>query len=161
MYYLTINGQKHKINAPEDMPLLWVLRDLLGLSGTKYSCGIGECGSCTVHIDGEAALSCITPISSIGNSEITTIEGLTSDNPHPLEKAWIEEQVTQCGYCQPGQIMAAAALLTENPNPTDEDIDIAMSGNLCRCGTYQRIKRAIHLAATYYENDKLSEKNNV
>ena len=158
MYHLTINGQKHTINAPEDMPLLWVLRDLLGLTGTKYSCGIGECGSCTVHIDGEASLSCITPISSIGNSKITTIEGLTSENkPHPLEKAWIKEQVTQCGYCQPGQIMAAAALLAENPEPTDEDIDNAMSGNLCRCGTYQRIRRAIHLAATYYANDKLSE----
>jgi aerobic-type carbon monoxide dehydrogenase small subunit (CoxS/CutS family) len=128
------------------MPLLWVLRDTLGLTGTKYSCGIGLCGNCTVHLDGEATRSCTLPVSQAAGKNVVTIEGLSPDGDHPLQRAWLEERVNQCGYCQPGQIMAAAALLAENPKPTDEDIDAAMSGQLCRCGTYQRIRRAIHRA---------------
>jgi aerobic-type carbon monoxide dehydrogenase small subunit (CoxS/CutS family) len=146
-YDLNINGKSYQVEATADTPLLWVIRDLLGLTGTKYSCGIGQCGSCTVHIDGKAARSCITPVSSIGEGVITTIEGLSKNEDHPLQKSWQAEKVVQCGYCQPGQIMSAAALLNENPDPSDEDIDRAMKNVLCRCGTYQRIRKAIHLAA--------------
>ncbi|MBI5929871.1 MAG: (2Fe-2S)-binding protein [Chloroflexi bacterium] len=142
---LHVNGQRLTIDANPDMPLLWVLRDLLGLTGTKYGCGIGQCGACTVHQDGEAIPSCITPVSEIHDHEITTIEGLGGNDP--LQRAWIAESVPQCGYCQPGQIMAAAALLIKHPNPDDDAIDEAMADNLCRCGTYQRIRRAIHLVA--------------
>ena len=141
-----VNGQTQTVDVDPDTPLLWVLRDVLGLTGTKYSCGKGLCGSCTVHKDGSAIRSCITPVSAVEGSEITTIEGLSPDGAHPLQIAWEEENVPQCGYCQPGQIMTAAALLAENAAPSDEDIDSAMSGTLCRCGTYQRIRRAIHRA---------------
>jgi len=144
---LRINGQEQTIDVNPDTPLLWVLRDTLGLTGTKYSCGIGLCGACTVHLDGEASRSCTIPVSEVAGREVTTIEGLSTNGDHPLQQAWLAENVSQCGYCQPGQIMAAAALLAENPNPTDDDIDAAMSRNLCRCGTYQRIRRAIHRAA--------------
>lgn len=144
---LTVNGQEHTVDVSSDTPLLWVLRDTLGLTGTKYSCGIGLCGSCTVHLDGEARKSCTIPVSEAVGRNITTIEGLSSDGSHPVQQAWITENVAQCGYCQPGQIMSAAALLANNPQPTDADIDAAMSGNLCRCGTYQRIRRAIHRVA--------------
>jgi len=144
---LRVNGQEHTVDVSPDTPLLWVLRDTLGLTGTKYGCGIGLCGTCTVHLDGKASRSCTIPVSEVAGREITTIEGLSIDGNHPLQQAWLAENVSQCGYCQPGQIMAAAALLAENPNPTDDDIDAAMSHNLCRCGTYQRIRRAIHRAA--------------
>jgi isoquinoline 1-oxidoreductase alpha subunit len=144
---LTVNGEEHALDVSPDTPLLWVLRDTLGLTGTKYSCGIGLCGACTVHVDGEAVRSCVTPVSEVAGKGITTIEGLSPDGSHPVQRAWAAENVVQCGYCQPGQIMAAAALLAKNPDPTDADIDAAMSGNLCRCGTYQRIRRAIHRAA--------------
>lgn len=144
---LLVNGQSYTVEAESQMPLLWALRDLLGLTGTKFSCGMGLCGSCTVLIDGEPTRSCVTPLSSLAGKAITTIEGLSPDGSHPLQKAWQTEKVSQCGYCQPGQIMNAVALLEKNPNPSDADIDAAMSGNLCRCGTYQRIRRAIHSAA--------------
>ncbi len=143
---LRVNGEEHVVDVSPDTPLLWVLRDTLGLTGTKYSCGIGLCGACTVHLDGEASRSCVVPVSEVGDREITTIEGLSPDGSHPLQRAWIAENVPQCGYCQPGQIMTAATLLAKSPNPSDADIDAAMSGNLCRCGTYQRIRRAIHRA---------------
>jgi isoquinoline 1-oxidoreductase alpha subunit len=144
---LTVNGQERTVDVNPDTPLLWVLRDTLGLTGTKYSCGIGLCGTCTVHVDGEATRSCTVSVSQVVGRQITTIEGLSPDGSHPVQQAWLAEKVPQCGYCQPGQIMAATALLAQNPNPTDADIDAAMSGNLCRCGTYQRIRRAIHRAA--------------
>jgi len=144
---LHVNGQEQTVDVSPDTPLLWVLRDTLGLTGTKYSCGIGLCGTCTVHLDGQASRSCTIPVSEVAGREITTIEGLSKDGDHPLQQAWLAENVPQCGYCQPGQIMTAAALLAENPNPTDDEVDAAMSGNLCRCGTYQRIRRAIHRAA--------------
>jgi aerobic-type carbon monoxide dehydrogenase small subunit (CoxS/CutS family) len=144
---LTINNADVSVQAEEDMPLLWVLRDLLGLTGTKYSCGEGVCGACTVFVDGEATRSCILPVSRAAGTAITTIEGLSADGDHPVQRAWVEEKVTQCGYCQPGQIMNAAALLARNPNPTDAEIDAAMGSVLCRCGTYQRIRTAIHRAA--------------
>jgi isoquinoline 1-oxidoreductase subunit alpha len=144
---LQINGQSYTVEAEAEMPLLWALRDLIGLTGTKFGCGIGLCGSCTVLIDGEPTRSCVTPLSSLAGKAITTIEGLSADGSHPLQKAWLDEHVSQCGYCQPGQIMQAAALLEKNPNPSDAEIDAAMSGNLCRCGTYQRIRKAIHSAA--------------
>lgn len=146
-FTLTVNAMEHTVDVQPDTPLLWVLRDNLGLTGTKYSCGKGLCGTCTVHLDGEASRSCIVPVSQVGDREIITIEGLSADGDHPLQRAWIAENVSQCGYCQPGQIMTAAALLAANPQPTDEEIDAAMSGNLCRCGTYQRIRRAVHRAA--------------
>jgi isoquinoline 1-oxidoreductase alpha subunit len=146
-YSLNINNQIYQVEVEENTPLLWVLRDSLGLTGTKYSCGIGQCGSCTVLIEGEPRRSCITLVSSVGESAITTIEGLSPDGSHPVQKAWLEEHVTQCGYCQPGQILNAAALLDKIPNPSDEEIDAAMRGVLCRCGTYQRIRKAIHRAA--------------
>ncbi|MGD8794079.1 MAG: (2Fe-2S)-binding protein [Anaerolineae bacterium] len=141
---LTVNDVQHQVDVDPAMPLLWVLRDILGLTGTKYGCGMGQCGSCTVHLDGRAVRSCTLPVSEAAGKQITTIEGLVD---HPLQQAWLAEHVPQCGYCQPGQIMNAAALLAENPNPSDDEIDAAMAGNLCRCGTYQRIRRAIHRAA--------------
>jgi aerobic-type carbon monoxide dehydrogenase small subunit (CoxS/CutS family) len=144
---LNVNGELYFIEVDPDTPLLWVLRDTLSLTGTKYGCGVGLCGSCTVHIDGEPARSCISPVSELVGNNITTIEGLSKDRNHPIQQAWISEGVSQCGYCQPGQIMTAAALLEKIPYPSDEDIDEAMSGNLCRCGTYQRIRAAIHQAA--------------
>jgi len=146
-FELTINDTVYNLEADPQMPLLWALRDLLGLTGTKFSCGEGLCGTCTVLIDGKPTRSCITPLSAVIDKKITTIEGLSEHGDHPLQKAWIEERVTQCGYCQPGQIMNAAALLEKNPDPSDEDIDIAMTNVLCRCGTYQRIRTAIHRAA--------------
>jgi len=147
MFSLEVNGQTRMFEAEMDMPLLWALRDLLGLTGTKYSCGAGLCGSCTVLVDGQATRACITPLSVLEGKSILTIEGLSENGNHPLQEAWLEEHVTQCGYCQPGQIMNAAALLERIPNPSDEDIDAAMSDVLCRCGTYQRIRGAIHRAA--------------
>lgn len=144
----TVNGKKETVDVQPDTPLLWVLRDTLGLTGTKYSCGIGECGSCTVHIDGEPTRSCATPISSCDGKSILTIEGLTKNGRlHPVQEAWIEEDVPQCGYCQSGMIMSAAALLKKKKHPTDADINDAMSANLCRCGTYNRVRKAIHVAA--------------
>jgi isoquinoline 1-oxidoreductase alpha subunit len=144
---LLVNGQTYTVEADKQMPLLWVLRDLLGLTGTKFSCGMGLCGSCTVLIDEEPVRSCITPMESLAGKTILTIEGLSPDGSHPLQKVWIEERVTQCGYCQPGQIMNAAALLRKTPNPDDAEIDAAMGDVLCRCGTYPRIRAAIHRAA--------------
>jgi isoquinoline 1-oxidoreductase alpha subunit len=141
---ITVNGQEHTVDVDPGTPLLWVLRDTLGLTGTKYTCGIGVCGACTVHLDGKPVRSCTLPVSEVAGRAVTTIEGLSPDGSHPLQQAWIAESVPQCGYCQPGQIMTAAALLAANPTPSDEDIDAAMSGVLCRCGTYQRIRRAIH-----------------
>jgi isoquinoline 1-oxidoreductase alpha subunit len=138
MVTLKINSEDHTVDVPPDMPLLWVLRDVVGLTGTKFGCGMALCGACTVHVNGEAARSCVTPISSVVGKEIITIEGLSADSSHPLQRAWIEEDVPQCGYCHSGQIMSAAVLLAENPKPSDADIDDAMSGNICRCGTYQR-----------------------
>ena len=146
-FELQINGQTYSLETDAQMPLLWALRDLLSLTGTKYSCGAGLCGSCTVLVDGEPTRSCITPLSAVAGKSVTTIEGLSENGDHPLQKAWQEENVTQCGYCQPGQLMNAAALLEKNPNPSDEDIDAAMSDVLCRCGTYQRIRAAIHRAS--------------
>jgi len=146
-FTLRINGQEQKVKVSPDTPLLWVLRDTLNLTGTKFGCGAGLCGACTVHMDGKPTRSCITPVSAAANARITTIEGLSTDRSHPLQQAWIAEQVPQCGYCQSGQIMAAAALLSRTANPSDEQINQAMSGNLCRCGTYERIRRAIHRAA--------------
>jgi isoquinoline 1-oxidoreductase subunit alpha len=144
---LNVNGKVHEVAAPPDMPLLWVLRDLLGLTGTKYGCGMAQCGACTVHLDGEAHRSCVLPVSEVGARAVTTIEGLGASGLHPVQKAWIEADVVQCGYCQPGQIMAAAALLKIVPKPSDADIDAALSASLCRCGTYQRIRQAVHIAA--------------
>lgn len=144
---LVVNGRSVTVDVPPDTPLLWVLRDTLNLTGTKYGCGIGQCGACTVHLDGEAQPSCLWQVDQVAGKHITTIEGLGAAGLHPVQAAWIQEQVPQCGYCQPGQIMAAAALLARNPAPTDADIDVAMARNLCRCGTYQRIRRAIHTAA--------------
>lgn len=145
-YTLKINGQSKKVNADADTPLLWVLRDTLELVGTKFGCGIAQCGACTVHIDGQAMRSCSIPVSSV-KDDVTTIEGLSADASHALQNAWREHDVPQCGYCQSGQIMSAAALLASNSNPSDEDIDEAMRGNICRCGTYNRIKKAIKTAA--------------
>ncbi|HJM11454.1 MAG: (2Fe-2S)-binding protein [Candidatus Marinimicrobia bacterium] len=146
-YTLTVNGKKHRVNVEDDMPLLWVLRDELGLTGTKFGCGRGFCGTCIVHLDGEPTRSCMIAVDNANGSKITTIEGLSPDVSHPLQKAWIAEEVPQCGYCQSGQIMTAAALLEQKTNPSDKDIDVAMKMNLCRCGTYQRIRKAIHRAA--------------
>jgi len=144
---LIVNGQSHEIEVAGETPLLWVLRDTLGLTGTKYGCGMGLCGACTVHLDGDAVRSCQTPVGSVGSRKVTTIEGLSPDRSHPVQRAWIAEQVPQCGYCQSGQIMQAAALLTRTPHPTREEINRAMNGNICRCATYQRIRRAIQRAA--------------
>jgi aerobic-type carbon monoxide dehydrogenase small subunit (CoxS/CutS family) len=144
---LEINGKVREVDAPPDMPLLWVLRDIVGLPGTKYGCGMAQCGACTVHLDGKPVRACVTPVSSVGARKVTTIEGLSADASHPVQRAWAEADVVQCGYCQSGQIMTAVALIEKNPKPSDEDIDAAMSGNICRCGTYQRVREAIHLAA--------------
>ena len=149
MISLNINGVVHQVNVTDtNTPLLWVLRDIVGLTGTKYGCGIAQCGACTVHLNGNPIRSCSMPIKAAAGKDITTIEGLSEDNSHPVQAAWIKEQVPQCGYCQSGQIMAAAALLKRTPHPTDKDIDTAMNGHICRCGTYQRIRKAIKTAST-------------
>jgi isoquinoline 1-oxidoreductase alpha subunit len=147
MVSIKVNGKSYEVDVPPNIPLLWVIRENLGLTGTKFGCGMSICGACTVHVDGLPTRSCVTPVSSVSGKEITTIEGLSPDGSHPVQQAWIAENVPQCGYCQAGQIMAAAALLARNRRPNDADIDNAMSGNICRCGTYQRIRRAVHRAA--------------
>jgi aerobic-type carbon monoxide dehydrogenase small subunit (CoxS/CutS family) len=144
---LKVNGNVVKVDVADDTPLLWVLRDTLNLTGTKYGCGIGQCGACTVHLDGIPTRSCLLPVAAVANQAITTIEGLSADGSHPVQKAWMEIDVPQCGYCQGGQILAAAALLAQNPHPSDDEIDAAMNGNVCRCATYLRIRKAIHRAA--------------
>jgi isoquinoline 1-oxidoreductase subunit alpha len=146
-YNLSINGKTYKVDADPKMPLLWAIRELAGLTGTKYGCGMAQCGACTVHVNGNPVRSCSVPVSAAAGQKITTVEGLSDNNTHPLQQAWIAEQVPQCGYCQSGQLMAAAALLKRNPNPSDQDIDAAMQGNICRCGTYPRIRKAIKAAA--------------
>jgi isoquinoline 1-oxidoreductase alpha subunit len=146
-YTLKINGQSKQVDVPADTPLLWVLRDVLNMKGTKFGCGIGACGACTVQLNGNAVRACQTQVSRVGNQEVKTIEGLSPDGSHPLQKAWMELDVPQCGYCQAGQLMSASALLAKNPKPSNADIDSAMTGNVCRCGTYVRIREAIHLAA--------------
>jgi isoquinoline 1-oxidoreductase alpha subunit len=146
-YHITVNGVLHEIDAAADTPLLWILRDELALTGTKFGCGRGLCGACTVHLDGSAARSCVTPVSAVGTAAVTTIEGLSSGGDHPVQQAWIDEDVAQCGYCQAGQIMSAAALLAQHPDPTDEQMHGALAGNLCRCATYVRIRRAVRRAA--------------
>ena len=152
MIRLTVNGEERAVDVAPEMPLLWVLRDELGLTGTKYGCGVAQCGACTVHVDGMAVRACQQPVGSLDGAEVTTIEGLgTPESLHAVQQAWIDQQVAQCGYCQSGQIMQAAALLDLNPRPTDAEIDAAMSGNLCRCGTYVRIRAAIHAAADALE----------
>ena len=150
---LDINGEKHTVDVPSDMPLLWALRDKLNMTGTKYSCGIGQCGTCTVLINGMPMRSCVTPAASIAGMEVTTIEGLSEDGEHPVQKAWQKVDVPQCGYCQGGQILTAASLIERNANPTDADIDAAHSGNICRCGTYHRIRKAVKLAAEIKKGD--------
>ena len=147
MITLNINKKIYNVEVDPEMPLLWALRDVIGLVGTKYGCGVAQCGACVVHLNGEAVRSCVTKVKRAQGGKITTIEGLSEKNDHPLQKAWIELDVPQCGYCQSGQLMSAAVLLRENPNPNDEDIDAAMAGNICRCGTYLRIRQGIHLAA--------------
>ena len=142
-----VNGKSVELQIDPQTPLLWALREQLGLTGTKFGCGMALCGACTVHVDGNAVRSCVTPIAAVASKQVTTIEGLSSDRSHPVQRAWLHVQVPQCGYCQPGQMMSAAALLAVNPNPSDADIDDAMAGNLCRCGTYARIRKAIHVAA--------------
>ena len=146
-FEFTLNGKRQTADVPREMPLLWVLRDTLGLTGTKFGCGLSECGACTVHIDGQPARSCSIPIGDVAGRRVTTIEGLSADRSQAVQRAWIEEDVPQCGYCQSGQIMAATALLAKYPNPTDAQIDLGMRGNICRCGTYESIRRAIHRAA--------------
>ncbi len=146
-----VNGKPQSVDVPSNMPLLWVLRDTLGMTGTKFGCGMALCGACTVHIEGEATRSCITPISAVAGKKITTIEGLSADRSHPVQRAWIEVDVPQCGYCQSGQIMSAASLLAKNSKPSDPEIDEAMKGNICRCGTYQRIREAVHRASELHK----------
>lgn len=146
-YNLTVNGKSHQVTVDEDTPILWVLRDELNLVGTKYGCGIAQCGACTIHVNGNALRACIMPVSAIGDKTITTIEGLSEDGNHPVQQAWVEHDVPQCGYCQSGQIMTAAALLQQNPKPSEEEIKEAMHGNICRCGTYNRINAAVKTAA--------------
>lgn len=154
MIKLTINKKNYELDVDPETPLLWVLRDVIGLVGTKYGCGVAQCGACVVHLNGEAVRSCVTKISRAAGQNVVTIEGLSEKNDHPLQKAWMEVDVVQCGYCQAGQIMSAAVLLRENKNPTDDDIDKALEGNICRCGTYLRIKKAIHLAAAMQRESK-------
>ena len=149
---LDVNGSVHEVEATPDMPLLWVLRDLLNLTGTKFGCGMAQCGACTVHLDGNPVRACVTPVSSVGSRKVTTIEALGGE--HPVQRAWAEADVVQCGYCQSGQIMSAVALLAKVPDPSDADIDAAMSGNVCRCGTYQRVRSAIHLASSLVRGGK-------
>ncbi len=146
-FTVLVNGRSHTVDVAADTPLLWVLRDSIGLTGTKFGCGMGQCGACTVHLDGKAVRSCMTPVAAAAGHKVTTIEGLATPHGHRLQQAWIDEDVPQCGYCQSGQIMSAAALLAAHPRPTDDDIDRAMSGNICRCGTYGRIRSAIHRAS--------------
>jgi aerobic-type carbon monoxide dehydrogenase small subunit (CoxS/CutS family) len=160
MVTLNVNGEARTAEVPADMPLLWVLRDVLDLKGTKYGCGIGQCGACTVHVKGTPTRSCRTPVQRVQGSEITTIEGLSADGTHPVQRAWEAVDVPQCGYCQAGQIMSAAALLARNSNPSDADIDTAMNGNLCRCGTYLRIREAIHKAAAMPATDSNAANRN-
>ena len=147
MISVTVNGKSQQVDVEPDVPLLWVVRENLNLTGTKYGCGISQCGACTVHVDGKPVRACVTPVSAVAGKKVTTIEGLSATNAHPVQKAWMEVDVPQCGFCQSGQIMSAVALLAAKPKPTDADIDAAMSGNICRCGTYQRIRAAIHRAA--------------
>jgi isoquinoline 1-oxidoreductase subunit alpha len=147
MIHLMINQQPYTVQVDPEMPLLWVLRDVLGLTGTKYGCGIAQCGACTVHVEGKALRSCVVPVAAVERKAVTTIEGLSPDGSHPVQQAWLKHDVPQCGYCQSGMIMAAAALLQANPRPTDADIDASMAGNICRCGTYARVRAAIHSAA--------------
>ncbi|MGE0582643.1 MAG: (2Fe-2S)-binding protein [Steroidobacteraceae bacterium] len=154
MITLEINGARHELDADPSMPLLWALRDLAGLTGTKYGCGKALCGACTVHLDGTPARACVTPLAAVAGRRVTTIEGLSDDGSHPVQRAWTELDVVQCGYCQSGQIMSAAALLAATPDPTDADIDAAMRGNLCRCGTYQRIRAAIKRASELLESPR-------
>ena len=151
-YKLNVNGRATTVDVPADMPLLWVLRDVLNLKGTKFGCGIGQCGACMVHLRGKAVRSCLTPVSTAADAPIVTLEGLSADGTHPVQVAWQEIDVPQCGYCQAGQMMSASALLARTPNPTDKEIDAAMTGNICRCGTYLRIREAIHKAASYAAN---------
>jgi len=158
---LDVNGRQYDVDVPADMPLLWVLRDVVGLTGTKFGCGMMQCGACTVHVDGAAMRSCMTPASALVGKKITTIEGLSADASHAVQRAWVETDVVQCGYCQSGQVMAAAALLAQKPMPTDADIDAAMNGNLCRCGTYQRIRAAVHRAAELLVADNDAEAGHV
>jgi isoquinoline 1-oxidoreductase alpha subunit len=156
MVTLTVNGTTQNIDADADTPLLWVLRDHLSLTGTKYGCGMALCGACTVHVDGVAVRSCVLPLKAVEGKRVTTIEGLSKDRSHPAQRAWIESDVPQCGYCQSGQIMSAAALLGTNPSPSDADIDAALAGNICRCGTYVRIRKAVHRAAELLRREKSS-----
>lgn len=158
-YTITVNGQQHTVEADPDTPLLWVVRDYIGLTGTKYGCGMAQCGACTVHLNDQPIRSCSTPISSIRKTaKITTVEGLSANTDHVVQQAWIAEQVPQCGYCQSGIIMSAAALLRQKPTPTDTDIDLALSGHLCRCGTYPRIRKAVHRAAALLKEQKSANK---
>ena len=151
---ISVNGETKSVNIDPATPLLWVLREQLGLTGTKFGCGLALCGACTVHVEGNAVRSCVTPVRAVAGKRVTTVEGLSRDRSHPVQKAWLQVQVPQCGYCQPGQMMSAAALLSVNSNPSDTDIDDAMAGNLCRCGTYARVRRAIHLAAEMARGQK-------
>jgi len=155
MIQLIVNGKTVKLDVSPEMPLLWAIRDTLGLTGTKFGCGVAQCGACVVHLDGEAVRSCVTKMSRVEGKNVVTIEGLSENNDHPAQKAWQEIDVPQCGYCHSGQIMSAAVLLRENPNPTDQDIDDAMAGNICRCGTYPRIRKAIHLASQLQGKNKI------
>jgi isoquinoline 1-oxidoreductase alpha subunit len=157
MINLNVNQKAYQVDADPNMPLLWVIRDIIGLTGTKYGCGVAQCGACVVHLNGEAVRSCVTKVSRAEGQKIVTIEGLSADNNHPAQVAWNEENVPQCGYCHSGQIMSAAVLLKENSNPTDDDIDSAMAGNICRCGTYLRIRKAIHLAAEIQRKESASK----
>ncbi|WDF77569.1 (2Fe-2S)-binding protein [Mucilaginibacter sp. KACC 22773] len=157
MININVNGTSHQIDADPNMPLLWVIRDIIGLTGTKFGCGVAQCGACVVHLNGEAVRSCVTKVSRAEGQNVVTIEGLSKNNDHPAQLAWNQEQVPQCGYCHSGQIMSAAVLLRENNNPSDADIDAAMAGNICRCGTYQRIRKAIHTAAELQRKESASK----